>query len=211
MSDVDLLVRDGDHARAVTAVACLGYRHAGPSSQWSSRHHAITLKRPQASVDLHRGPAQRDRIAIPMNEVWARATPAAWVPGAHRLAELDDVLFHFANLARHDLIVPLVSFVDAARMLRRLDGDQRCDLMRTASCWRFARVLRACIEAVEVTCGWRARGRWWLPPRDQVLSGELPRRPVQLGRKLLLIEGPRELVAYGHAVVDGWLASVGDH
>jgi len=212
MSDVDLLVRSRDHARAVDALAQLGFRHAGPGVQRSPRHHAMTLKRPNASVDLHRGPTQRGRVAIPMNEVRDRARPAAWIPGAYRLDELDDLLFHFANLARHDLIAPLLSFVDAARMLRRLDAGGRGELRRRARQWRFERVLEACITAVENACGWRAeRAGWWLPSRDELLDGAPPWRPVQLGRKLMLIEGPRELLAFGGAVVDGWLAARRPH
>jgi len=208
MSDVDLLVPVEDFARALAAVERLGYRHAGPAIQRSPRHHAMTLKRPNASVDLHRSPAQRGRIAIPMPEVWRRAEPATWIPGAQRLDELDEVLFHMANIARHDLIVPLLSFVDAGRMLRRLDAQRRDELSRRAVQWRFGRVLDACIEATERVCGWRTdRGRWWLPTREQMLDGTRPRRAVQIGRKLLLVEGPRELIAYGEAVLDGWLTA----
>ncbi len=208
MTDVDLLVAAEHHGRAEEALGHLGYRHAGPRIQRSARHHAMTFKRPNAAVDLHRNPAQQGRIAIPMREVWGRARPAAWVPGALRLAELDELLFHLANLARHDLIVPLVSFVDAGRMLRRLDEAAIATLSQRARGWRFGRVGDACLEAVGVVCGWRAPRRWWLPSRDELLGAGLPRRPVQLGRKLLLVEGPRELAAYGHAVIDGWLTAL---
>lgn len=207
MSDIDLLVGEDDHPRALGALEQIGFRHAGPEIQRSPRHHAMTLKRPNAAIDLHRSPVQRGRIAIPMAEVWRRAQDASWLDGALRLDENDELLFHVANLARHDLIVPLISFVDAARMLRRLDTSAQAALQRTAREWHFERVLDACIEAVEVACGWRrGRRRWWLPTREEILAGELPWRPVQLGRKLMLIEGPVELAAYGRAVVDGWLA-----
>ena len=125
MSDVDLLVRPGDHARATELlVAALGYRHAGPAIQRSPRHHAITLKRPQAAVDLHRDPAQRGRIAIPLRRCGhaRRRRRGSRAPSGSILD--DDLLFHAANLARHDLIVPAISFVDAGRMLRRLDRDR---------------------------------------------------------------------------------------
>ncbi len=221
MSDVDLLVEDRDHARATARLEALGYQHAGPAAQRSPRHHAITLKRPQranasgvhgidrgavdaAAVDLHRSPAQRGRIALPLADLWRRAIPAPWIEGAVRPEALDELLLHLANLARHDLIVPAIAFVDAGRMWRRLAPVDRAELARRADTWRFARVADACIEAVEVACGWRARRRRWLPGRDELLSGHLPPRAHQIGRKLLLIEGPRELAAYAGAVLDGW-------
>ena len=205
MTDVDLLVRPRDHARAMTLLVGLGYRHAGPAIQRSPRHHALTLKRPHAAIDLHRSPVQRGRIAIPLDDVWARAAPAPWLPGAYRLAEEDELLFHAANLARHDLIVPASSFVDAGRLLGRLDGAARAHLARTAERWRFGRVLDAVIEAVELACSRRAdRTRRWMPTRDELLAGAVPPRPLQLARKLFLIEGPRELAAYGRSVISGW-------
>lgn len=220
MTDVDLLVDPAEHARATARLEALGYRHAGPAIQRSPRHHAITLKRPQrataveagdrrpvdaAAVDLHRSPTQRGRITLPLADLWARARPAPWIDGAVRPDPLDELLLHLANLARHDLIVPAISFVDAGRMLRRLD---RAELARRAAAWRFARVADACVEAVEVACGWRPRRRRWLPDRAELLSGALPPRHRQLGRKLRLVEGPRELAAYGQAVLSGWWTAV---
>lgn len=207
MSDVDLLVRRRDHARAVTLLVGLGYRRAGPAIQRSPRHHAVTMKRTGAAVDLHRSPAQQGRIAIPMGEVWRRARPAPWIAGGPLHPEpVDELLLHLANLARSDLIVPALSFVDAGRMLRRLDAAQRCLLRVRADAWRFGRVAAACLDAVDVACGWRAaaEARWWVPARATLLSGAAPSRWAQLGRKLMLVEGPRALGAYAVAVADGW-------
>ncbi|MBZ0232801.1 MAG: nucleotidyltransferase family protein [Deltaproteobacteria bacterium] len=209
MSDVDLMVPVADHPRAVAVLEGIGYRHAGPKIQRSHRHHAMTLKRPGAAVDLHRSPTQEGRVDIPMREVWRRVTPASRVPGASRLQEDDEILFHLANLARHDLIVPLISFVDAGRMLRHLDTLARQRLVRKAHEWRFGRVFDACVEAVEIVCGRNVtRERWWLPARNSMLAGERPSRPVQIGRKLLLVEGPRELLSYARSVADGWVTSL---
>jgi hypothetical protein len=190
MSDVDLLVRRRDHDRAITHLVGLGYRRAGPAIQRSTRHHAVTLKRPHAAVDLHRSPVQHGRIAIPMGEVWRRALPADWIAGDPvRPEPLDELLLHLANLARHDLIVPAVSFVDAGRMLRRLDAGQRATLARRAAAWGFGRVFEACLQAVEVACGWRepAAARWWLPSRDVLLTGAPPARWRQIGRKMITV------------------------
>jgi hypothetical protein len=203
MSDVDLLVPAAAHPDAVRALARLGYWHPGPSAQRSPRHHAMTLKRRAASVDLHRSPVQRGRLAIDWDALWSRTSPAPWIPGALRLSLVDEVLFHFANLTRHDLIAPLLAYVDAARLLVRL--DDRGPLLDRAHSWGFGRALTACLEVVETVVGWRTtRPRWWLPASAEVLQGGLPPRPLQILRKGLLLGNPRQAVAFLGAVLDGF-------
>jgi hypothetical protein len=198
MTDVDLLVPLGRFEAARAALARLGFRHTGPATQRSRLHHAMTLSRGQAAIDLHRSPAQIGRIAIDFDEVWRRATPAPWIDGALRLEPVDEALFHFANLARSDLYVPLINVVDAGRLLRAVDREA---LVARATAWRFRRVLAACIAHVERLLGWRAHSRWWLPSREEALRGRLPTRWIQVGRKLLLIEGGRELGRFLVAVL----------
>jgi hypothetical protein len=208
MTDVDLIVRAGDHPRAVAALQRLGYWHPGPAIQRSPRHHAITLKRRNASLDLHRSPVQHGRLAIDWDAVWARTSDAPWVPGARRLDPIDEVLFHFAHLARQDLIAPLLAFVDGARLLATLDGPGWTTLLSRARAMRFARVLDAAIDLVEHVVGHRDdRSRWWLPSKIEVLQGKLPARLTQIGRKLLLVEGPAELRSYAVSVLDGVIAA----
>lgn len=206
MTDVDLLVPLADHARAVELLGRLDYRHVGPGSQRHPTHHAMTLKRPHASVDLHRSPAQIGRIRIDFDGLWQRTSEAPWVPGARRLDLIDETLCHFANLARHDLIAPMISYVDAGYLLRALGPTPHRALMARAEQWRFARVLGACVELVNhVLCCRKARPRWWLPSKDELLDARQPARPVQLGRKLLLVEGPSELVHFLGGIAGGLL------
>jgi hypothetical protein len=200
MNDVDLLVPIEAHAAAVAALARIGYRRAKPGDEGGPRHHAQTLARGAATVDLHRSPAQLGRIRIDFAGVWRRARPASWVAGAFRLDVVDEILFHFANLARHDLIAPLLTYVDAGRLVRAA-GPRWPELLGRARAWRFARVLDRCLEHVEHVLGRRDHSRWWLPPRAETLRGDYPRRSVQIGRKLLLVEGPRELGHLALAVV----------
>lgn len=208
MSDVDLLVPVATHARAVTVLGRLGYWHAGPSVQRSPLHHAITLKRRHGSVDLHRSPTQLGRVEIDLDAVWRRTQPAPWIPGARRLERDDEVLFHFANMARHELAVPLLAYVDAGRLLRVVGEGGRPALQARAATWRFTRVLDAVLEVVEHVLGWRPQAaRWWLPRRDEVLAGTGSARWVQISRKLLLVESPRALLGLGRAVADGWWVS----
>jgi hypothetical protein len=207
MTDVDLMVPIPAFGAAAAVLRRLGYWHAGPPAQRAPRHHAMGFKRPRASLDLHRAPAQIGRIAIDLDAVWARTSEAPWLPGARRLERIDEVLFHFANLARHDLIAPLLTYVDAGRLLRAVDEGGWGDLLERAAAWRFSRVLAVTLEWVELVIGWRqGPARWWMPRRDEVLRGVLPARRRQLVRKLHLVEGPRELAAYGLAVLQGALA-----
>ncbi len=201
MSDVDLLVPRADHPAAVKLLGELGYRHAGPGVQRSPRHHAVTLKRATGgSVDLHRSPTQLGRVAIDEPGVWARSRTSAWIPGALSLDPIDELLFHAVNLARSDLIAPLRAFVDAARLLGRVDP---ATLQARAREWRFARVLGLCLAVVNHVIADGPPPGWWLPRKIEILRGARPHRAVQIGRKLLLVEGPRELWALGRAVADG--------
>ncbi len=198
MTDVDLLVPLERFDKARRRLGQIGYRHVGPGSQRSRLHHAMTLRGPRGVLDLHRSPAQVGRIAIDFDGVWARATPAPWVAGALRLDVVDETLFHFANLARSDLVVPPINLVDAARLLAAVD---RTALEARATAWRFERVLAACIEHVDHTLGRTARSRWWLPSRAEALRGAPSSRWVQVGRKLLLIEGGRQVGRFLWAVL----------
>jgi len=204
MTDVDLLVPIEAFDDAVRVLYRLGYWHAGKGGQRSPRHHAMTLKRRNASIDLHRSPIQLGRTAIDLASVWHRASAAAWVPGALRLETTDELLFLVANLVRHELKAPLISYVDAGRLLRLAD---RTAAVERATQWRFRRAFLACLAAIEGVLGWRRNGPWWLPSQTEVIRFQLPTRPVQLLRKLLLIEGPRELAGLAITLLDEVRAS----
>lgn len=201
MTDVDLLVHPRDADRALTTLHRLGYWHAGPAAQRSPRTHAITLKRRDAAIDLHRSPMQLGRAAIPLDEVLARAAPAAHVPGALQLAPLDELLYHLAHMIRSELYVPLLSYVDAARLLARVD---RSAALTLADAWRLGRPARAALAVIDHVLDPAAPPpAWWLPTRAEVAARTLPRRPIQVARKLLLIEGPKELAGFAAAIALG--------
>lgn len=202
MTDVDLLVAPHDADRAFAAITRLGYWHAGPANQRAPRTHAITLKRRGAAIDLHRGPMQLGRAAIPHEAVLARARPAAHLPGALRLDPVDETLYHLAHMIRSDLHVPLLSFIDTARLLAGLGGDRR-PLLDRASAWRLGRPVRAVLSVVDHVLAAAPAPAWWLPGRAEVLRRTLPRRPVQIARKLLLVDGPRDLAGFAAAIALG--------
>ena len=204
MTDVDLMVGTNDHGRALEVLARIGFRPGGPASQRSPRQHAVTLRREYDTVDLHRGPVQLGRIAID-DQLWTRARAAPWIPGAQRLDEIDETLFHFAFLARQDLIGPALLLVDAGRLLRRLDAAGWQQLHDRAARWRFGRLLETLVGWTEHVIGWRdAPPRWWLPSKAEVLGAASPARLRQLARKPLLLGGAREIAHFALATVDGW-------
>jgi len=201
MTDVDLLVPRADHPQAARLLVERGYAHAGPGVQRSPRHHAVTLKRVAGgAIDLHRSPTQLGRVAIDHVGVWARGRPSAWVPGALVLDPVDELLLHVANLARSDLIAPLRSFVDAGRLLARVDP---VTAMARAREWQFERVLKLCVAVVDHLIASGPPPPWWTPQKDEILRGDMPHRAIQVARKTLLVEGPRQLWALGRAVADG--------
>lgn len=203
MTDIDVLVPLQAVDPAMTALAALGYVHTGGAHQLTRRHHGITLKRAQGgSIDLHRSPIQLGRTAIDLDAVWRRATPAPWIPGALRLESIDETLFHVANLVRHEMIVPLLSYVDAGRLLRRLDAPAWAILLARAEQWRCRRVVTAALEVIEHVVGWRASPpRWWLPSRREIVSLAHRSRAAQVARKLLLVDGPREFAGFAVSLV----------
>jgi hypothetical protein len=94
-------------------------------------------------------------------------------------------------MARHELWVGLINYVDAARLLDRLDADQRDSLWKRAKDYQLVRSCRAAAAMTEAL----ARGAetaelpiWGraLPSCREVLIGKPPARPIQLVRKAVL-------------------------
>lgn len=197
MTDVDLLVPRADFDEAARALAALGYGHAGPAVQRSPRHHAMTLKRPQGgAIDLHRSPMQLGRIAIDHEGVWARSRPSAWIPRAFAVEPVDELLLHLANLARSDLIAPMRSFVDARRLLRKVD---RAAAEARSRQWRFGRGFGLSVALVDHVTGAGPLPAWWIPGKPELYRGDHPPRALQIARKLLL----GGTLGLSRAVLDG--------
>ncbi|MEM9491970.1 MAG: nucleotidyltransferase family protein, partial [Myxococcota bacterium] len=118
MSDIDLLVPPGAHRRAGEILRRLGYWVAGSNQQRSPLHHAVCYKRRSAAIDLHRSMVQPWRSRIDIAGLWQRSRPAPdRSEPCRRLERVDEVVLHLAHIARHELHVPIINYVDAARML----------------------------------------------------------------------------------------------
>lgn len=209
MSDIDLLVPPARHAAAARVLLGLGYENLSARAASSRLHHALSMLRRGSAIDLHRRIIQPLRSRIDSSEMFARARPAAERDdGALRLDPIDEALVHFVHVARHELRVPALSYVDGARLLRRLPSGGRAALHERARALRLGRAVRAAVamtEALTVAgASWRPDSlarRALLPRPTDVLAFESVWRPLQLVRKVLLLEGPVELLGLAGVLV----------
>ncbi|WP_428261168.1 nucleotidyltransferase family protein [Haliangium sp.] len=213
MSDVDLLVPPAAHARAAQTLRRLGFWQVGSPRQSSRLHHAVGYKRKGISVDLHRSIMQPWRSRIDLDQLWRRKRAMPGLSGVHRLDPVDELVIHLAHIARHELLVPAINYVDAARLLAKVD---RAAVQARARSFRLGRGVAAALAMTDVLTdpgrglpgaeGQRAGAlsRRLMPSVDEVLRYRLMWRPLQILRKAWFVDGPVELaglVAVG--VYDG--------
>jgi len=217
MQDIDVLVRLDHLPEAIRCVEELGFERVGFTRKLSRFYHAIVFLRGDMMVELHRNIVQPYRTAIRIEEMWERAVHDPLGSGAERLDPIDELLICLVHMARHELAVPAINYVDISRLWARLDEAQRSELARRARAYRIERAVGVVLAMTELlaTGGHGAPGTGRLaavfPTTDDVLRGNRPRRLRQIAQKLLLLEGPREGLGlglgYGAAIVDGWLRS----
>ena len=213
MGDLDLLVGSSELKGALGCLQALGYRDGTPGGS-SPSHHALQLFRGDGgAIDLHQNIEQPWRSRIDLHEVWARAVPAEDVPGARRLERVDQLLFHLTHMSRSELMVPLMNYIDAAALERRLSAADIEELMERT---RRYGVERGCVVARAMGKALReGRDRAWLPlwgrilpDCEEVVRGRLPSRHVQLARKAVLNDRWSQLAGLGAVFVTrraiGW-------
>jgi hypothetical protein len=211
MNDLDLLVPPRQLAEATRIMLARGFERVGMARKLSGYYHAIVFVRDGMMVELHRNIVQPYRTGVRMGELWRRARPDPLGSGAARLAPIDELLLCMLHVARHELAVPVLNYVDVARAAARLDADARAQLDERARGYRISRALAAVAAMTELLASGRTGrpalgpiGRV-LPSSDDVLVGARPRRLRQIGQKLLLTEGPRELAGLGFVYVRTYL------
>jgi hypothetical protein len=212
MQDIDLLVRRADLPAALRCLSGLGFGRVGMARKLSGYHHAIALVRDDAMVELHRSIVQHHRTRLRIGDVWRRARFDGDT-GAHRLDPVDELLFCVLHIARSELAVPAINYVDVHRLWTSLDEAGRVVLRTRAAAARVVRALDAVLAMTELLRAGR-RGRPGgrvvavLPASDDVLTGERPRRLRQIAQKALLTEGPVEFfglgLAYARATLDSY-------
>lgn len=212
MQDIDLLVRRHDLTAAIKVMTALRFVRVGLPRALSGYYHAVEFSRGGMMVELHRGIVQHGRTQMRVGDVWRRARADAAITGAMRLDPVDELLFALLHIARSELAVPAVGYVDVARLWQRLDDADGLVLADRVAEYRVARAVAAVKSMTELLRDGRpgrpaVTGAAVLPSTSEVLLARSPRRSVQIGRKVVLTEGPRELlglaVAYGRALIDG--------
>jgi hypothetical protein len=222
MTDLDLMVPAADHPRAIRALGACGYRPERKPGSRSALHHATTLRGPSTSVDLHRSMVQPLRSRVDLDGVWRRAHPATErTDGALRMELVDETLFHLVHLARHELLVSAVAYVDAARLFSRVAAAGAwAELAERAAAWRLGRAVGAAVAATVDLSGGAVTssaplpapgtlGRRLLPSVREIAAGPPAPRGVQLVRKAWLLEGPRELLGLLAVAAHARLTSIG--
>ena len=215
MLDIDLLVPRRETAQAMRALSELGVRRVGHQRRRSRYYHAIEVRRGDLIVELHRGIMQHYRsTSVRMGDVWRRARPDPAAGGADRLDSVDDLLLCILHIARHELAVPALNYLDVSRQWERLAEPERAALRARAAEYRVSRAVAAVLSMTELLAtgasgrpDLRGGGRL-LPGSDQVLLGEHPGRLRQIGQKLILNDGMREALGvglnWGTSLIDGW-------
>jgi len=213
MLDIDLLVPRRETPEAMRALAALGIRRLGSRQRRSRYYHSIEIRRGDVIVELHRAIMQHYRTDIRMGDVWRRARPDPSAGGAERLDPVDDALVCILHIARHELVVPALNYLDVSRLWARLDRTGRALLRARAAEYSVARPVAAVLSMVEhLEAGRPGRpaiaGGRLLPDADQILLGRAPPRLPQIGQKLLLTDGLQGALGLGlhyvTALVDGW-------
>jgi hypothetical protein len=205
MLDLDLLVPALRMADAARALYAIGFARAGRGRMLSGYSHAVAFSRADMVVELHRNILQHNRTAIRAGDLWRRAVPDPLGSGGERLDRVDELLVCMVHIARHELAVPLLNYVDVARLTARLDAAERAELDRRAREFEVTRAIAAVRSMTELLAtgatGHPALGlgSTVLPSTDDVLRGVRPRRARQIAQKLLLTDGPLQIARLGFA------------
>jgi hypothetical protein len=195
---------------AVDTLTSLGYQRSSKGREQSALSHAVTLARDTTPIDLHRTIVQPLRTRIYLEAVWQRAAPAAErSDGALRLEEVDETVFHLLHIARHELSVAAIAYVDAMRLLSRLGPARVRDVRARARAWRAGAAIDTVLAMIDMLAagapGLPRTVRWAVMPRaDEIMRHERVPRPIQLARKAALTEGPTELAG----LAAGYLAEL---
>ncbi len=189
MTDIDLLVPTAQFGAAVAALERLGYRDDGKRNQRSPVNHAVTLRRKESAIDLHRSMVQVGRMAIDLPAVWRQAIPA---PGdTLRPCPPHEYLIHVAHLARHEFSAALIAYEDAAR-LAAAAGDAG-SLARQWHLGRAEAMVRRYVRSLERL---EIITPYPFPGTRELVLGEPVPRPIQLVRKLAIHDSPADLLGF---------------
>lgn len=186
MTDLDLMVPADAFGEARSRLERLGYRDDGKRNQRSPVNHAVTLRRRESAIDLHRSMVQVGRMSIDLPAVWREAIPAG--AGTLRPAPAHEYLIHLAHMARHEFTVALVSFIDADRLRARAGA-----LDALANAWHLRRAHRILSSYLDALRAGTAIQPHPFPSTAELLRLTPPPRPLQLLRKLAIHDSVRDV------------------
>ena len=202
MSDVDLLVEQAEFERACECLLEAGFVERGVSKR--TRHAQTFFRADHEIVDLHRSILQPLRSNSQMAGVWRRVKGSDAFPGYVELDKLDLCCVHVAHMARHELVVPLVSYVDLHRLVASLSQAQSSRLPAALREWRLELAFEAATELTSSLAGGPGsrslRMRLVLPTVEELAIGAHHSRATQLAKKLALF--PKDSLALSL----GWAA-----
>jgi len=206
MSDVDILVRPSDVPEAVRALTGRGFAPMSRSSAAIDRG----FQRPGSElwVDVYDSFAQRQRTDVDYDEIWrGRLVGMDRLP---RMAPHHALAVHALRIANEQFVTPLRRFLD----LWLLSRDETI-VRQAIDAARRWRIVRAVFSTMVVLRGilpesaadpWHAevndlvRGRERARLERRILKGApfdtLPSRPVQIWRKLTLLDTPAHRVRF---------------
>lgn len=195
MGDHDLLVRDEDYPRALSTLVAAGFREALPQVGVARHplHYATQMLCAGYALDLHRAVRQAVRADVEYASVFASAAPRA--DGLLTADPRHRVLLHVMHMAGHEFCGPLVRFLDLTLM--PIDDATR----ELAKRWHVAHPLQAALRLRALLLGERAphafTGQSLLPSLARLCDpAHKQRRPVQLARKLVLLDDWRHRFAF---------------
>lgn len=218
MNDIDVLVPVPQIPDAMRTMLDLGFERSGVARKLSGFYHAVVYLRGEVMFELHRNIVQAYRTRMNLNDIWSRA--ARQTSGMHSLDPVDELLIAALHIARHELSVHAINYLDIQRLWSRLSSAARDEARRRAADWRITRSVETVLAMTEMLARGEtgapgdAIGARILPTTDEVLLGTKPSRRRQLAQKLWLTEGTRERlglgVAWAGAIAEGWWRARGE-
>jgi len=214
MHDQDVLVRVERLDEAMRCMLDIGFERVGFTAKLSGFYHAQVFRRGDMMFELHRHIMQMHRTRLPIDDLWQRSILDPQGSGARRLDRVDELLICALHIARHELAVPAINYLDVWRLRQRFTEEQRALLDERAREYRVERSIAAVFSMTDHLAAGRRGvpaigvGSTVLPTTDDVLQGVHPGRARQIAQKLLLTQGTRERLGLGFswiaAIVDGW-------
>jgi putative nucleotidyltransferase-like protein len=231
MGDIDVLVppaRFDPVCRRVQDAGFVAAPATGAAQDPGHHERAFVFVNPRFTMDIHQAFIQPVRHRIDYDGIWRRRVSLQI--GSYRMSRLDDVdavVYHTLSMAIDQLHVRLIRFVDLWLLLRQADGIALAAAERARE-WQTARALygalsqacrlfpefrtpdveRAMTRALSGPAR-RLVDRWVLPAPMESTQTTLPRRSLQLWRKVCLIDTPARRVAFaahhaGVVILQAW-------